>query len=1188
MIPKDALNALAAQHRVSNPELEVLSLAMDGISTAEIAKLLGINATAVRKRLGEVYKKFDIAGNGPGKLAKLQQILMARYQSDRARPEFEWPLTEPNPNDAIAPSPEVLRDWGEAGDVDSLYGREEELEQLKRWIVDDQCRLIALLGLGGMGKTALALKLAERIQSQFERVVWRSLNHSPFAKDLLADLLNVLSNGQEPDGIGDSISQLLNYLKKYRCLLILDNTETILRSDDLAGHYKAGYEDYEELLRRVGETPHRSCLIITSSEKPKEFVILESKKVRAFQVNGLKGLQGREIFKDKGRFSGSEDEWQDLIERYAGNPLALKIVAATIQELFGGSISEFLQQKTTVFGTIYSLLEQQFGRLSLLEKEMMYWLAINREPVSLSDLRQDLVPPVPQYRLLEALESLGRRSLIERDRTLLSLQPVVTEYVIDRFINRICEEIKTQKIVLFNSHAVIKAQAKDYLRERQIAFVLQPLTEKLIVDLGSEKASEVKLTQILLDLQHQAPLKPGYAAGNALNLLCQLHADISDRDFSSLAVWQAYLQDVDLHRVNFARADLSQSVFSESLGSILSVAFSPDGTRLATGDVDYKIRVWHVTEGGQQFTCDGHTDWVRAVQFSPNGHILASGSHDKTVRLWDVSTGQCLQTLEGHTSWVRSVVFSPDGRWLATCGADHTVRLWDVQTGRCLNVLAGHTKVVRSVCFDGSSQILASGSSDRTIKLWDIRTGHCIRTLHDHARGVRSVAFCPTDDRLLASGSSDRTVKLWDVATGTCLQTLKGHIGWVWSVVFSSDGQMLASGSEDQTVGLWDIRTGECLKVLSGHTGWVRSVAFSPDDQILASGSEDQTIKLWDVKTERLLKTFQGYGRGVRSVAFSWDGKTLASGGEDRTIRLWNVRTGQCLISLQKHTGRVWSVAFSPDGRTLASGSEDKTVRFWDIGTGQCLKTLKGHEDGVLSVAFSSDQEGRIFASGSSDGKVRLWDAATGQCLKTLAGHTDWVWSIAFSPDGKILASGSSDLTVRLWDVESGACRNVLKGHTHWIRSVAFSPDGKTLASSSVGRTVRLWNVETGESLKLLKGYSSGVRSVAFSPNGEILASGGNDHVVRLWDIASGKCLQVLEGHLSRVRSVAFSMDGQLLASGSNDERIRLWNLTTGEELNPLLIEKPYQGMNITGATGLTAAQKATLMKLGAFDASLP
>ena len=1046
------------------------------------------------------------------------------------------------------------QDLREAVDVSIFYGRIEELAQLERWVLSDRCRLIALVGMGGIGKTALSIRCIEQIGHNFEYVIWKSLRNAPPVEDILADLIQFLSNQQDidlPKNIDNRISRLLEYLRSSRCLLILDNTETILQSGARAGYYRQGYEGYGELLKRIGEASHQSCLLLTSREKPREIALLEGENlpIRSLQLKGLNEVEGQEIFRAKGSFSGSDEEWRHLIEHYTGNPLALKIVAAGIQEIFNGSVFEclkFLKQGTFIFDDIRDLLERQFERLSKLEKEVIYWLAINREPVSLSELQEDILPPILQRDLLEALVSLQRRSLIEKIVVRFTLQPVVMEYVTNQLIEQACEEIFTQKIVFIKSYALLKAQAKEYVKDAQIRLILKPIIGVLLAVFRNKTSLENQLTQIL-DMRRglqqawstQSPPEPEYTGGNVLNLLCCLQADMSSQNFSALAVWQADLRYVNLHKANFAYADLDKSIFAEACGSILSVAFSPDGKLLATGDANGRINLWQVTDGRQILVCKGHTHPVRAVTFNPQGNMFASGSEDQTVKLWNVNTGECFATMQGHSGQVWSVTFSPDGK------------------------------------------ILASGSDDQTVRQWNLNTSSCLRILRGHTNWVRSVAFSP-DGEMLASSSHDRTVKLWDVNTGECLKTLQGHTRQVWSVAFSSDGQTLASSSSDETVKLWDVNTGECLKTLQGHTRQVWSVAFSPDGQTLASGSDDRIIKLWDVDTAQCRKTLQGYTNWVRSVAFSPNSLTLASVSNDPIVKLWDVNTSKCLKFLQGHTDWVWSVAFSPDGQTLASGSDDKTVRLWNVNTGECLKTLRGHTDWVWSVAFSPN--GQALASGSDDGTIKLWDISTGQCLKTLREHTNWVRAVAFSPDSHTLASSSNKQIVRLWDITTGECLKTLQGHTNWVRSVAFNPNGQTLASGSEDSSIRLWDINTGECFKTLQGHTGWVLSVAFSPNGQILATASTDQMIRLWNVSEGQCCKILQGHTEWVQSVTFSADGHTLASSSEDETIRIWDVKTGNCLKTLRSEKPYDSMNITGVTGLTKATISTLKALGAVE----
>ncbi|MHC0067053.1 WD40 domain-containing protein [Nostoc sp. UIC 10890] len=1108
--------------------------------------------------------------------------------------------------DAQKKSSNKRQNWGEAIDVSIFYGRKQELATLRQWIVSDNCRLIALIGMGGIGKTALSVKVAQLLQDQFEFLIWRSLRNAPPVEELLTDLISFFSQQQETvvaEILDRKISRLIEYLRSSRCLLVLDNAESILCSDERAGSYRQGYEGYGQLLRCLGETNHQSCLVLTSREKPRGINIKEGKNspIRSLKLSGLTQVEGQTILAEKG-CCVSEDQCQVLVEYYAGNPLALKIVATTIEDLFDGNTAQFLQQGTIVFGDISDLLGQQFNRLSTLEQQVMYWLTINREWVSFTELQGDIIPAISLKALLETLESLQLRSLIEKKSGNFTQQPVVMEYVIDRLIEQVYQEIQAGEISLFDSCALIKAQAKDYVRNAQIRLILQPIADKLLNHFGSQENVQNSLNQLLLKLRSFYLRKPGYAAGNLLNLLWQLHLDISGYDFSNLIVWQAYLQSMNLHQVNFANSDLSKSALTRTQGGVLSATFSPDGKLLATS-LDHEICLWEVAKFKQFITCNGHTASVRSLNFNPDGQILASGSNDQTVRLWNVNTGQCLKTLQGHTSGVESLSFSPDGQILASGSNDQTVRLWNVNTGQCVKMMLGHTSRVIFVAFNPNRLTLVSASEDQTVRVWDVDTGECLRIFPTHINWVQSIALSP-DGQTLVIASNGTTVKFWDLVNGECIRTLPDYNSHIWAVAFSPNGQILATGSEDKTVKLWDIVRGECLQTLHEHSDRVWLVAFNPDGQTLMSASESQTMKLWDIHTGKCLRTLEGYSNWVLSVAFSPDGQILASSSEDQTVRLWDIATGKCLRTLQGHTNLVSSVTFDSQNidvrkvgkrvtldeetrklqksQILASGSDDTTVKLWNVNTGECFQTLWGHSSWVNSVTFSPD--GRILASGSSDQTVKLWDWHTGECLHTLEGHIQKVKTIAFSSQGTKLASGSDDNTIKLWDVSTGICLQTFQGHDDWVLSIVFSPCADILASASGDQMIKLWDVSTGECLQTFQGHTYRVRTIVFSPSGKTLVSGSDDQTVKLWDVNTGASLKTFQGHHKAVRSIAFSPNAPMFVSSSEDETIKLWDIETGECLKTMRVDRPYEGMNIKNAIGLTTSQRNTLIALGAVE----
>ncbi|HEY9660290.1 MAG TPA: WD40 repeat domain-containing protein, partial [Allocoleopsis sp.] len=403
----------------------------------------------------------------------------------------------------------------------------------------------------------------------------------------------------------------------------------------------------------------------------------------------------------------------------------------------------------------------------------MYWLAINRDWVSLAELQSDIFPSVTKARLLETLEYLGRRSLLEKSNQGFTQQPVVMEYMTEKLLEQVFTElvILAQPITIFHRYALIKATAREYVRESQVRLILTPLIERLQAYFQSQLHLEDHLQQVLQQVRSTFANSPTYSVGNLLNLFCHLKTNLQGYDFSYLHVWQAYLVSSELHQVNFKNADLSYSVFAETIGVGRTLTFSPDSELLATSDV-FTIRVWHVATGQQLLTLH-HANWIWRIAFSPDSKVLATASIDRVVKLWDLTTGECLYVLEGDVDGCRAVTFSPDGRWLLGCG-DDAVKIWDIATRQQHMTLTGHTeKLIDIACSKqrtaSGGYLLASSSYDRTIKLWDSTTGSCLHTLEGHTDAVFHISFTP-DDRWLVSASADHTIRLWNVVTGMLIR----------------------------------------------------------------------------------------------------------------------------------------------------------------------------------------------------------------------------------------------------------------------------------------------------------------------------------------------------------------------------------------------------------------------------------
>ncbi len=549
-----AVLAKAGRH-LGEPEVTILRGTWQGMTYDQMAQTSQYSVNYLMRDIGPKFWKLlsEALGEEVSK-TNLRSLLQRREaaksgipeeRSEQVRRQSEPGLSESVKQEYAQPSELIeggraffqtypRHDWGEAPDISIFYGRTEELATLQQWIVNDGCRVVALLGLSGIGKTTLSVKLAKQIQDEFEYIIWRSLRQAPSINDLLVNLLQFLSlPSSTAENIEALLSQLIEALRTSRCLLVLDNVETILQSGELAGQYREGYKGYTELLRRVGEESHQSCLVLTSLEKPREIAQLAGNTlpVRSLTLTGLQETDARKILKAKG-LSG-EEQWNILIKLYRGNPLALKLVATTIEELFNGQVAEFIRRKMLVFGDLHDLLDQPFNRLSDLEKEIMYWLAIEQQPCTIRTLQDDFWLPVSERDLFEALTSLGRRCLSETSteggESLFTLQPVVMEYVINQLIEQvsdeICQLLKSKKIEqtkLFRSLTLIKIPVRDNSSSQALR-LLTAVVDSLRTIVRSETKIIQPLSEILGTLSEKSQLEVGYASDNILYLLHELN-----------------------------------------------------------------------------------------------------------------------------------------------------------------------------------------------------------------------------------------------------------------------------------------------------------------------------------------------------------------------------------------------------------------------------------------------------------------------------------------------------------------------------------------------------------------------------------------------------------------------------------------------------------------------------------------
>lgn len=983
-------------------------------------------------------------------------------------------------------------------------------------------------------------------------------------------------------------------------MIILDGVESVFEPRQLLGQYRSGCEAYRELLELIAARQHQSCLLWIGREETR---FVATSAVQSHQLSGLSADEVQMLLLPHVSAATAAD-WQALRDRYGGNPRYLLLIASAIKTLFQGQLAQFLQQPLELDDEIAQQLESIFARLTVAEQQVMYWLAIAHEPLPLDQLRAVLVEDLSE----RVIRSLSGRSLCgsHRDaaeKASLSQSPLIQLYCLQHFQQKIRAELDQELPDLLNSHALIQAQARAVIQQKQRHHTLQPLTEYLQRS-GLPRPALAKKVQRLLDAIRASPLRQqGYGAGNLINLCQQLDLPISQFNWSQLSLRQADLQQVNLYGADFSQSVLTETVFAKPLGKNPVAAFHPAEPLLAIGDDEGRIILWRLSDGKpQQILSNASGAAVYALAFSHDGELLAEGAEDNQLRLWSLQQ-EHYYTFEGHTQPVRCVALSLDDQMLASGSEDGSIWLWEVGSGSCLALIEAAAPII-TLSFSPDGDWLMGCSEAQTIHYWHIRD-QSGSTFHNSTNSrLSTAAFVPmpmlvpvpafnepeagTGNQTwlpIAVSCGDRSILLWQVETDRPWCRLPEQLEMPpAAIALSPDGRYLAYSQQSRQITLWCLTDQTQIPAPDRFEQPISFLRFSPDSRFLAIG-HDYQMQIWDLGNAQVFRTFCGSRYPVSSFTGDFEQGLLVSGHRDASVRVWQVNLysdhSRC-EQFFEHSNWVRALAISPDGTWLASGSDDCTIRLRQIAAAEPIRTLSGHTDPVRALAF--DPASKILASAGQDGTIYLWQIETGT-VKQLPGHTAAVYALSFSADGRWLVSGGDDQSIYLWHLEQGYSRQIHQAHSRRIHRLRLDDSGTQLLSGSYDQQAKLWQVDSSICLKTWQQPQHRVCEVLFQPDGVPCVISSSACALALWSLmANQQPRYIRQAHATAVEQTALSTDAQHLISLSSDAELGIWDLASGMRLRTLHVDRPYERLNIRDAVGLEALERQLLQLLGAVE----
>ncbi len=635
--------------------------------------------------------------------------------------------------------------------------------------------------------------------------------------------------------------------------------------------------------------------------------------------------------------------------------------------------------------------------------------------------------------------------------------------------------------------------------------------------------------------------------------------------------------------------------------AVAVVAFSPDGTTLASGGADALIRLWNVRDRilDRELPAVGDSDRPgRTLALAPSGH------GEFVIVAYNTGALHAFDMRQEKTIWKRqapkgefptSVAVAPNGKQTLVGCEDGAVRLLAAGDGAVLLELKRMPATISAVAFGGEGPMLAAGDAGGRVWLWN-QGGKTLRTeRHDHQGAVRAIGFADAS-RLVTSVGADGTAVCRETASEVKTAEARVSDGPVASAVFNADGSTAVIVG--QRLAVWDavrltlrrnVRvTPRAVRGLALATDGVNvlfsrefgsfvegprsdatvlarvtdspdagAIALSADNRVLFEATDSGAILAWRAlpPPQSPLARIRRVGNAA-AVATSPDGKWLAGGGDDAQVSIWNLETGELVETLPGGGGVIYGCQFSPDSRLLAAPTLSGTVNLWEVKNWALQVSLFNPKRQVWCVAFSPD--GRWLASGGSDRTLLVTDTRTGETVVEKPNQDRWVHGVAFSPDGKMLysATGSwnpadqpAPSTLSAWRLHPGKEGQVLEleldkavpAHPATCDNLVVTPDSQYVVTGSADGCIKVWEAATLTAIRTIRAPNPVHRIHLLRTDPALLVFGDHRGGVYVCDIHTGALVADYAGHVGHVMDVTATIDGRMLVTAGEDDLLLFW-----------------------------------------------